>query len=681
MIIQIFRPPAEGETWQECKLGDINDVISFEYEPHFCGVGTFSLDIPITSAFAEVISVNTLLYSRLDGAMMVVKNILDNEQTLKITGYDLNCLLLDRLTMPRETGIAGADGKDVFSGTTEACVKHFVEYNMICSEDGARNYPRLAIAEDMSRGIAEDSNLVGMECLEDVVRTMCEGAGLGYRINPVFNASATEPLLLFDVTEQTDCSADQSERNRVVFSVARKNITSIQRETGISAEKNALWCETGGVDGFVFKGDSAPVSWDRREEYISLSVTDAYNPDEIQLFARKEMADKFAETDSLTVDAGNPLEYGTLYHLGDIVTVWDRNKSVQLDSVISAVHIKRSATEHTVKLTLGESKPKLLDGYARQTDILRKNQRDFPAVKGGATSSGALISYEYLSDLSATANGITYTAELDESGLISKITDSVGGAIEPVVSGEITDISFHNAIAMAVAMAKGLASAPAGDLMPYTSGIYGYFDYLSGTVAPSLWRNSMGGDGLALYGSTDTGEAVSFSGQSGSYGEFATKGDTDLTLYMVYKASKITTNDAYVCAGMIQNLTATGANGEIDIQPYRDKSGNYYINVGVYSQTWKNTTPSPLEFSVTAVRRSGTTLTVWTNDYKAGNVLQVNSLGSKLVLGAYLRGSGYLWQNVGGTSIKFVAIGNTAQSDDEVAANITYLIKRFGITN
>lgn len=387
MIIQIFRPPNDGETLQECKLGDISDALSLEYEPYFCGVGTFTLELPVTSPFADVIAENILLWCREDDFCLIVKSVKrTDEQKLTVKGYDLNGMLLDRITMERKTDIAGTEGKDPFKGTTEACVKHYVEFNMISSDDAARNIPRLAAAPDLGRGIAEDSALPAYECLEDVVRTLCEGAGMGYRIRLVPTSSSLDPIFVFDVAERVDRSAEQNERNRVIFSVGRRNITSIERETGIAAEKNALWCETGGMDGFVFRSDDEngepviPVSWNRREEYISLSVTDSYDEEEIKLFARKEMADKFAQTDSLTIDAGDPLDYGRLYRLGDIVTVWDKARSVQLDSHISAAAVKRTATEHSVKLTLGESKPKKLDGYAKQTDILKKNQRDFPAA-------------------------------------------------------------------------------------------------------------------------------------------------------------------------------------------------------------------------------------------------------------------------------------------------------------
>lgn len=395
MTLALYSPPPDGQTLGKCRLGDINDAISFEYEKFFCGVGTFTLEISPASVFADKIELNTLIYSHDDEMCWVVKNVKTESDKITVTGYDINCLLLDRLTMPTETGEAGTENKDAVMGSTEYCVKHFVEYNLIGSEMEERNIPHLCAAENLDRGIPDDTYLASKECLDDVVRTMCARAELGYRISLDFNTDGPGAnYLVFDVMEQRDCTVEQNERNRVVFSAGMRNIGGIEREIGVTAEKNALWCDVGGLNGFINADDDIPSGWERREEYVSLSVTDPYNQQFVTDAARQEMADKFALTDSLTVDAGNPLDYGTVYNVGDVVTVYDNERSAQLNSVISAAAVKRTATEYTVKLTLGEAKPKLLDGYARQSDLATKNQRDFPAAdRDKLVSNGGYAQY------------------------------------------------------------------------------------------------------------------------------------------------------------------------------------------------------------------------------------------------------------------------------------------------
>ncbi len=397
MILHLFSLPNDEDKITKCKLGEISNIIRFEFDKYFCKTGTFALEIPSDSECADKIMINTLIYSQDDDLCFIAKNIKRSETSITITGCDLNGMLLDRLTMPAPEEMDKTDPKDLITGTTETCVKHFVDYNMINSPSPERNYPRFAVCEDMSRGIPEDSYYCGKECVEDVVRALCESANLGYRIR--LNVDQTriapdEPLILFDVAEQIDKSAGQSERNRVIFSAGLHNIVKTEREVGISDNKNALWCDAGSIhDGFVFEENTGeteqetpqeiPASWNRREEYVSLSVADKNNADDIVLYGRREMTDKFAITDSLTVEAGNPLDFGSVYDVGDIVTVYDSEKKVQLDSVISAATVKRSETEFTVKITLGESKPKLLDRYATQNDLLKKNQRNYPATQNG----------------------------------------------------------------------------------------------------------------------------------------------------------------------------------------------------------------------------------------------------------------------------------------------------------
>ena len=83
---------------------------------------------------------------------------------------------------------------------------------------------------------------------------------------------------------------------------------------------------------------------------------------------------------------------------------------------------------------------------------------------GGAAGSGTgaarLYDYAMLSDTSARCNGVTYDIEKDEAtGLISKITDSLGNVLVPEADSSVTDTATHNAVFWAVAMARGIRSA------------------------------------------------------------------------------------------------------------------------------------------------------------------------------------------------------------------------------
>lgn len=70
----------------------------------------------------------------------------------------------------------------------------------------------------------------------------------------------------------------------------------------------------------------------------------------------------------------------------------------------------------------------------------------------GDIGAGTLSEYNVLSDNSVKYNGITYTVERAESGLISKISNDIGGEFSPTFSDGVTDIEMHNAAFLAVAM-------------------------------------------------------------------------------------------------------------------------------------------------------------------------------------------------------------------------------------
>ena len=461
MVISIFKLPEEGKTWAEQKTGDICDCISLEYEKYFNGVGTFTAELPINTRFRDRLEVNSVLM--LDsGDALIVKNIKTTLDKITLTGYDLNGLLCDRLTLTDKE-----DGYDTQAGASETIIKHFVHSNLVdCTLDPNRNLPRFGIANDRGRGIADDNAMPRLENLQKLVTEICGPAKLGWRVSVDGNAGNDKPIFVFDVAEQVDRSVNQADRNRVIFSAQMHNVSAMTREVGVTAAKNALFLD---ISGTVIQypraaeGDEVPkrtvaVGYDRREEYCSLT-TDSVDEADYTAEAEQNMSDRMNETDSLTIDAGNPLNYGRLYDVGTIVTAYDRNRNVQLDSVISAAAIRRSGSEYSVKLTLGESKPKLLDGYQKKSEATQKTVRNESGKN--VSAAGVLTEYQYLTDTSVKFNGTTYTVEKDaETGLISKISDSNGNSFEPTINSGIADVSLHNAVFWAVAMSRGLSSPP-----------------------------------------------------------------------------------------------------------------------------------------------------------------------------------------------------------------------------
>ncbi len=432
MVISIFKPPEDGKTWAEQKAGDICDAISYEYEKYFNGVGTFTLELPVNTRFRDELAVNRFLVTDSGDALMI-KDIQTTLDRVKVTGYDLNGLLCDRITL-------GTDetGYDPYDGSTEACVKYYVSSNLAASSIPARNLPRFGVADNtLDRGTAEDHAYPRYQNLQELVTELCEAAGLGWRVSLNKNAGVADPLLVFDVAEQTDRTAGQSDRDRVIFSAQFHNVDTMTRQVGVTSAKNTLYLD---IDGTVVQypreqeegsteARKPGSGYDRREEYCSLSGK-SLDEDVYKVEAEHNMADRMQETDSLTIEAGSPLEYGVKYDAGTRVTVYDRNRSLQLDSVISAVTVRRSGTEYSVRLTLGESKPKLLDNYAKKSEVTQRTVRNSSgSVNGTYAKKIAFRSGGFdLTFGSASGDVVnSFTITEDSSGNITRITNTTAG--------------------------------------------------------------------------------------------------------------------------------------------------------------------------------------------------------------------------------------------------------------
>lgn len=381
MTISIFRPPTDADiSWHDCKIGDINDCINMEISKYFCGVGTAYFTIPVTSPYADYCTINSFLYIKdYPDSMYIIKNRQTKNDEIKLSCYDLNAFLLDRVTLYDDSKAEdGTEGYDVISGSTETCIKHYVDYNLVNPEDSNRKIPKLQIKDDLGRGLADDKYMSRLDVVDDVVNALCSGAELGYRLKPNFNSLIA--LFDFDVAEKVDKTSSQTDRNRVIFSKGMRNITTQIREIGITADKNSFYCDTDDIITSAYKDkENIQTGFNRREQYLSLSC----ELEDVDLYASKEISENYGETDSLEIEAGNPKDYPTMYDVGDIVTVYDKKTKTTVDSVISAVEIKRSGNSHTVKIILGNARPKLLDGIATKGNTTSKNLKDNVPVQAG----------------------------------------------------------------------------------------------------------------------------------------------------------------------------------------------------------------------------------------------------------------------------------------------------------
>lgn len=397
----------------------ITDIIEWSYEKKFCGVGTFELVLPAVYSGISF-SLNEFLVA--DGEAFIIKRVQSDEEHITISGYDLNGILLDRITVAMSE-----DGKDRVSGSTETIVKHFVDANCVSSEDTKRNFPGLTIAEDLERGIEDDAASPRFECVADVIYEILSAQKMGWRISPVVSGSYSESMV-FDVYKASN--------SLVGFSYNHANVQSIKSSRSNIDMKNTLYCEMddGTVQTYAKSSNSG---FARVEEYTDLGCELA----ELSVYASHELAERYKSESSSTLENVDPSGYLSdpkQFDVGWMAQVYDDRLNVSYSpQIITAIKIKRSGSETELSVTLGETRTKPLDRVERKSAAAVAACKSMsPAVKDGI-ASGSI----------GSGLGIITSGKYDWVGIVGgngiRVEDYRPGYITTETSGLTTSYVNH----------------------------------------------------------------------------------------------------------------------------------------------------------------------------------------------------------------------------------------------
>ena len=269
-------------------------------------------------------------------------------------------LLKDRITLYGAEQDVGAYGYDVVQGSTETVAKHYITNNIAEPTDPNRKVIGFTVAADQNRGLAEDTYMSRFEFLSDLEEKVCKNGGIGYGIT----VDLAKNAIIFDVLPIVDKTESQSERNRVVFAVERRNVLSLTHEFGATNSKNVFYATKSGgtleADAttiMVADGDTAASGIDRREMQLNVSCDSI---SEVSKYALKDV-ENYRETESFEVSPADLSEYGKVYSVGDKVTVRSTLYGITMDAVITEAEKSVTSTGRTIAVTLGEAKPKPLD--------------------------------------------------------------------------------------------------------------------------------------------------------------------------------------------------------------------------------------------------------------------------------------------------------------------------------
>lgn len=368
---------------------------------------------------------------------------------------------------------------------------------------------------------------------------------------------------------------------------------------------------------------------------------------------------------SLEMPAENILEPG------DVFTIVDVDGS-QKKAIVMEQELSLSCTGGFVEKISCTAESK-----AQNRSTENRQEATEKQVAAGATSA-TLTEYQYLTDLSAKLNGVTYTAEKDaDTGLISKISDSNGNSLEPEISAGITDVALHNAVFWAVAMARGFGKP---DVLPASDGITDYFDCNLG-VSGAKWENQIsGGSDISLVGAELQADgSVGVYGTSSSYGLLTSPAPENgaRSLYLVFKTAAvgvIKCNTHTIGAAVSPVRTGSwfglGVDGYAGGSSIQSDQFIIAIDSSIASTSYHVAVLTRSADGLNTLYIDGTAIGTMSNSVKYGNTLGIGLIA----LDGKPQGSTSVLQQ-----IKGIVVASACHDSEQVAQNTAWLKKHYGI--
>lgn len=375
MDVRIYDPPEAGSpTFQN--VGRVTACTRQVLVDRWTEPGYFTLEVPREARHAEELQ---------DGRLISVGKfwgILDGDSfswdsggdILTVKGRQLKGLTGDRITIPPAfNAVMGAQGYDTAAGSTEACMKHYVNVNMGPGAAPDRRVFGMVILADEGRGLANDKYISRHDGLDKVLSALGAAGALGYDIIP----DLTQHTLVFDVNAGEDHTAGQSQRKRVIFDIERKTAISQQYDHSNEDARNLFYATMAGSEfadealtaTYTREGEAIPVGIRRREQHLSVSVSTPVAGSEYDELRRQVLAEaeKYRPSESFTCRvAAGPYVYGEDYRVGDLVTVRNRAWGVQMDTHLTEMRTEWSDSGLSLTATFGTAPLNVFGRLQRQ---------------------------------------------------------------------------------------------------------------------------------------------------------------------------------------------------------------------------------------------------------------------------------------------------------------------------
>lgn len=347
MFAKFFQPPTLTSTFDNDFLFAANKIVSYEYTKRWSNIGDFSMTLPFSKDFLKSLKVNGTIY--FDGDWLWIQNIAYDGQKITLTGKDCKGLLSLRMAIPGDTQAVGADGYDIAKGSTQTCIKHYINNHCIEPVDTARKLP--IIWKDGETGLTNESYMARYEYISDIINILCDNAGIGYDVQGNIKGSG----FTFQTLKGTDRSMNQDENPRIILSAKWGNIVSQSFEHGVDNFYNTIYGTDSQEYSRLVYRDGTVSGISRRECNVNVSVS--ISDDWFEKYTLNEVKDN-VETHSFEIAVPVSGGVNAAYFLGDTVTVKDDFTGDRYDRVITEVSKSYSQGQRTISLVLGQQKQK-----------------------------------------------------------------------------------------------------------------------------------------------------------------------------------------------------------------------------------------------------------------------------------------------------------------------------------
>ena len=368
------------------RLGMVNQFSMVQYTEKFCGVGSFTLSLPITDDNIRLLKKNRILWLEEDvaGVIQYVEKVRDNSTNLTVKGSLLSCILDWRWVYP----------SFIKTGNPIQLMVGLVNTHCVNPSNSNRKFTGLSTI-----GNTTDKPSVSYQKTGGSVREAIEELGLandlGYSV--VFNPRWENPLA-FKVLSGKYRGKDNY--NPVIFSQSLNNIIKGEYIYNDEAYRcvalvagEAVNKEQEEVEGSqrrtIEVGNTESSGLYRRELYVDArdlqseyseeeEVTDEEGNTSTQ-YVEKTLSDeeylanltqrgneKLSEhpieesySGEVRTDSDTIFRYGRDYFLGDTVIVQDEELGVMIDATVTEMTVTYDSTGYSYEPTFGYGLPTL----------------------------------------------------------------------------------------------------------------------------------------------------------------------------------------------------------------------------------------------------------------------------------------------------------------------------------